>query len=96
MASFRIMSIRMVMSRALAWPRLMMKLACTSDTQASPTQAFFRPSSSMSLPAGISSGFLKMQPALAPTGWESLRLALAAARSRSISSAGAGCASNTA
>src|SRR5271154_1885760 len=61
-------------SSAVAPPSLTMKLPCTSDTRAEPTARFLRPSSSISLPAGIGPGFLKMQPALGAAGCEVHRL----------------------
>jgi len=46
-----------------------------------PTDIPFNPNSSISLPAGIASGFLKIQPALGFAGWEDHRRC-ANARSR--------------
>src|SRR5439155_9888535 len=56
-------------SFAVAPPSLTMKFPCTSEMTAPPTRVPFNPSSSISLPAGTTFGFLKMQPALEAAGW---------------------------
>ena len=82
--------IRVRISSAVAPPSLTMKLPCTSETRALPTVKFLKPSSSISFPAGVWSGFLKMQPALAATGWDSRRFCSATAIRASISWGSAG------
>jgi len=69
----RIKSMSSRTSRALAVPRLMMKLACCRETIAPPTRLPFRPAFSMRKPAGYWSVRLKMLPALNPSGCLSLR-----------------------
>ena len=68
-----IISINRRTSQAVACPSFTMKFPCTSETTAPPTRVPLRPSSSMSLPAGIAGGFLKMHPALGAAGWEAQR-----------------------
>ena len=58
---------------AVAPPWLTTKLPWTSETAAWPQVVPLRPSESIRRPAGMSSGFLKVQPAEAMTGWEALR-----------------------
>ena len=48
-----------------------MKFPCTGEIRAPPIAVSFNPNSSINLPAGIFSAFLKIQPALGAAGCES-------------------------
>ena len=71
-----IISINSKMSRAVALPSFTMKLPCSAETTAPPTRVPFKPSSSISLPAGIEAGFLNMHPALGAAGCDCQRFRL--------------------
>src|SRR6266404_5649433 len=73
-----------------------MKFPCTCDTRAFPTREFFRPNSSTSFPAGMLSGFLKMQPALLAIGCVVRRFSCDSRKRLSIIARSAGCARNVA
>ena len=73
-------------SRAVAVPSFTIKLPCSSETIAPPMRVPFNPSSSISLPAGISRRILKQQPALGAAGCDSQRFRLNAFMRCSIAS----------
>src|SRR5215212_1566004 len=58
----RTSSPRISMSAAVAFPRLIRKLQCISDTCASPMTRPLQPATSMSFHALLPGGFLKVEP----------------------------------
>jgi hypothetical protein len=68
LAIVQISLIRVRISPAEAEPSLTIKLPWISEIRALPIKKFLSPNSSISFPAGISLGFLKIQPALAAIG----------------------------